>query len=776
MLTSSPGGEEYTFYITSWIPGNNTPFDNQTLNVSLYNSGSSAQPASISIPIIPTNVGAGESGTGAAFTLTAVGGSGQLTLAGINMTSGGTGYSNGTLLNLYQGSTGLGPGQNGWIQVTSISSLGAILTFSLVNAWLGFITGAVSVNTSFSGSQTVLGFPFTNQGVAIGYTVNITSVNVAGQITGITGSGGTGAINGDTYLLNQGTNQSAIVSLTASGGAITSINFITLGGVPRTGLGYNTGAATLIPFGTVFQNVHTYTSGDTLGSVVAAIATTMSGDSAISALFNVAASPDGTAINLTAVESGIIGNTYNVIDASQCELPLVPPPFYAPYRQAQLLKGGLDFSPNGSAALTSFSNISSTTVGGTIYFANIGPMIIKYSGPDSFQVSTMYNGVGVLRKFAGSLVGLRKLPQLGTVYSNTDMMFLWSGAENLDEWSPVDSAGNITGAGFAQLADIEDYLTGLIISNNTAFIIRAQGLSYATALGSGTDPFQFAHIGLGAVGEGAQLPQLVCQYNETGAYIGNTDIYAISGQIQSIGSKIRASLFTTLNTTSQLLSSNMCAVNLVSDQIQLLGFDIDGSIYTYEPTDQTWMNFTWSYPPPPTLTEPYNTTQLCTLFGNIGGPNSESYGQTLFSLVVQTILSATPQTPAFYALQEGVANSQSTSNEAQVTFPQEELVVGRDVTVDSLYILLWGNVSEDVKVNFNISGQLFASYTLTPDEFNTMAGNPIPIQVFPLSGNFTVKAPQLQIQIPSLLDTGSGQVRFSKVVLFASVDPNQKPV
>ena len=48
----------------------------------------------------------------------------------------------------------------------------------------------------------------------------------------------------------------------------------------------------------------------------------------------------------------------------------------------------------------------------------------------------------------------------------------------------------VTGAGFEELADISDYLSGLIVANNAAWIIRSQGLSYAIATANGEQPYQ----------------------------------------------------------------------------------------------------------------------------------------------------------------------------------------------------------------------------------------------------------------------------------------------
>jgi hypothetical protein len=427
---------------------------------------------------------------------------------------------------------------------------------------------------------------------------------------------------------------------------------------------------------------------------------------------------------------------------------------------------------------------SIASVGGTLYIGNIGPAIIKYGGPGAFATSTTLQGVRVLRKFAGSLIGLGLIPAPGTVIASVDMIFAWSAANNLDTWAPLGLDGNVTGAGFAQLTDIGDYLTGLIVTNATAFIIRSQGVSYATATGNAASPFNFSHIGLGDEGEGAQVTALLSQYDQTGVYVGNTDIYQISNTIASIGARIKALLLSSLDVNG-ISTSVATSVTLGGDSFPLLSFIVgvySGSyrttqttMFTYNPSNDSWMLQRVPF------NEYTNYIVINAILGVFASLNTFAVtsvpSQASTVLARQGLLYGTLSVPSFIALTEGVPNNNSiVVQPASVTFVQEEICFGRDITIDGLYIALFAKVSENVVISFYISGAYFNSLTLTPAQFNTLEGIPVEVQLTSQTGSFTVHSPQLSYAVTSIADAGTAQIRFTKFAMFGSFDPKQRPV
>jgi len=441
-------------------------------------------------------------------------------------------------------------------------------------------------------------------------------------------------------------------------------------------------------------------------------------------------------------------------------------------------------------------------------------MILKYSGPGLFTTSTMYNGVGVIRKFAGSMIGLRLQNQLGVYTQNQDMIFAWTSGENLDEWAPETVAGLVTGAGFEQLADIGDYLTGLIVSNGTAFIIRAQGVSYATATGNSTLPYSVNHIGLGDQGEGGQVAALVCQYDQSGVYVGNSDIYQVSGTVASIGAKIKSLIFAALqNVPTPGNAYDSVAVDIFAggDTQPIVALSIgpapfavlnsgilsSNAIFLYNTNNGTWMAITL----PHVLTNDPATYEATTLLealtSVIALAGDQQYNQTQLAVITQKSVNTVLSAPAIALLTEGVPNSNSSNNKPFVTFPQEEVAFGRDVTVDGLYVSLWGNVVDNVTLDFYVTllqnvtttpgapavyesvQILYATLVLTSAQFSTLEGNPIELQLFPAnqgSGAITGHSPQLSIQVNRVTSTNNNLFRIAKLGMYCTVDASQRPV
>jgi hypothetical protein len=416
------------------------------------------------------------------------------------------------------------------------------------------------------------------------------------------------------------------------------------------------------------------------------------------------------------------------------------------------------------------SQASIASVGGTLYIGNIGPAIIKFSGHGEFVVSTTSQGVRVLRKFAGSLIGLGLVPTPGTIVDSVDMILAWSAANALDVWAPLNLAGNITGAGYEMLADIGDYLTGLIVTNATAFIVRSRGVSYATATGNATSPFTISHIELGDEGEGAQIKALVCQYGQMGCYVGNSDVYQLSNSFTAIGEKIKKQLFSTLlDNPYSLYGAAACAIYII-DEIPVVVFIVGTTFFIYNTVSRAWQTATLTIPAVDIqyllagVFATTNTTALVNL-----------YNQDLLTVVVEVAGKY-----SFYSYEAGIPSSQlSTSKPSTVIFPVEEVSFGRDVTIDALYVSVVAQLAEDVTLTFSFGDVLFGQLILKVADYTSMNVPPIESQVFPLNstpGAVTVRAPQLKVELSQTTSILSSQLSIAKIATFASYDSKQRPV
>ena len=478
-----------------------------------------------------------------------------------------------------------------------------------------------------------------------------------------------------------------------------------------------------------------------------------------------------SSLTLTDVIAGVTGNSITVKDLSVLTGSDASY-YYFSCRALTHLTGGSEGTGSGTVLSTVLPNKASiASVVGILYIGNIGPAIIKYGGPGLFVTSTTLQGVRVLRKFAGSLIGLGLIPAPGTVIASVDMIFAWSATLNLDTWAPLGLDGYVTGAGFAQLADIGDYLTGLIVTNATAFIIRSQGISYATATGNATSPFNFNHIGLGDEGEGAQVTALLAQYDQSGLYVGNSDVYQLANGITAVGAKINKALFNTLGENSfRLFGNAACAVMLTSETVLFL-LAIGNVIYIYNPSNATWQ----------TITLLVSAENLYSLALGVFASSNTTASSSLFNQCSPIVaVERSPQVYQFYELSDGVPNGSSLSLPPSVTFPSEEVAFGRDVTVDGMYSAINAQVSEDVVISYNLNGNEFSFQLLTPAEFDSLSTLPVETQIFSdstaTSGAVTEHSPQLQISIAALPDMGTALVRLTKQAIFGSFDPKQRPV
>jgi hypothetical protein len=378
------------------------------------------------------------------------------------------------------------------------------------------------------------------------------------------------------------------------------------------------------------------------------------------------------------------------------------------------------------------------------------------------------------------------------------MIFIWSAGNNPAEFNPLQANGNVTGAGFAQLADISDSLTGMIVSNNTGFILRQQGISYATATSNGTSPFDFANVGLGPSGEGAQIPSLVCQYDQMGCYVGNSNIYGASQSISPIGNKIKSAIFAFLDTIPDpipsgfsannlyLMQSNAAALTLGGNTHPYFVFLIGSFLYIYSGINGTWMKLKYIFPIYPEV----NSGAFLANFSNTSiSTRQEGFKQDKM-VAIQSIFNNSGGFTTYraFSIAEGanLVALQNASLNPTVYFPVEQVAFGRDVTIDSLLIAYDyntggdGNSSVTLNFYFNDANQLstlFATHQvpigigLLPIAHNIA-------QIFPTvaPGIFTAKDPQLFITVGIGGALTSAIIRITKITIFGTYDASQRPV
>lgn len=667
-------------------------------------------------------------------------------------------------------------------------------------------------------------------GAGSGANLQITAVTSSGSTIGkvstYTLSGGSGYTAGHAITVIQGTPG------TASGGGgvnndFATITINTVGGTGNIltstlsygGSGYGVAAASALsilpttleltisgPSSAASYTVTTSPILSTSPQILTAFVTNINAAPDPNVVASV--SPDGFSLVLTASVAGAAGNLITVQDTSTSSTLTLPPSFYFPARFTTALEGGKNAITAGGPRTLGVASI--VAVGGALYIGNVGPVLLQYQQPGQFSLLTAYNGAQLLTKFAGSLLALGPIPQLGTLTQNTDMIVSWSSALNFAEWNPVNSQGFVTGAGFAQLDDISDGLTGLIISNNTAWIIRQEGLTYATPTGNGAEPFNFANVSLGSRGEGAQIPALVCQYDMAGMYIGNTNVWSIIQSPTQAGEKIKNEIFEFLGSipdpapslpadpSGYLMSSNACAMSIGGTVEVYYAFQLGRDVYFANATNGTWMKLSFNQGSSLTVF-PY-ISLLCTQSNSSLSTPEQGFSQSVMGFAYG-VADTTDIPPLYegaqisYYTDEILGSLHTTSVAPYLVFPVEEIAFGRSVTIDGFYVSLLATIPPegyaDVTLTFQLYGQVLingvsqstliteSATVLTYADFpNAITPSTVPteLQIFPTGGAVSVNSPQLQIQISTGAENPGAALRIIKIAMFGSFDPNQRPV
>ena len=478
-------------------------------------------------------------------------------------------------------------------------------------------------------------------------------------------------------------------------------------------------------------------------------------------------------------------------------------------------------------------NLTWQTVGSSLYLAGWpAGYILEYNDITKyFGYITQYQGARVLSKFAGHLIAVGVINGLGaggegTNFDNTQLWFAWSKEGDFSTWNAVDSGGLVTGAGGEQLADISDMLTGLVISNSVAFILRAEGLSYATVQASASVPFDVSHVALSKFGQGCPSTSLWTQFDQLGFYIGQTNVFMLSQAPQAIGDKIVMALFPQLINMANRLNDVLIGppynfplvgnpspfedkyynkvsvepLTFMNNNRENVDFGvlIDNLIYMFSPVDGTWMKLDMNPVLPPELISAltWSIKKLVTLplWSSVGYDGSYQSRRAL--VYAQRFTSGHYQAPELYDLTPRFYST--TTQSGYIWFPAEEISLGRDITIDALYVLI--SAAPGIEIDFQIDGwqrdqngnSAYVQAAFTGSIVTDASAYPgfyEEYQVFNADGSaITLKAPQLKINVnpqsswagytPPIPYPIFSQpfIKISKVAMFGSFDPNQRPV
>jgi hypothetical protein len=401
--------------------------------------------------------------------------------------------------------------------------------------------------------------------------------------------------------------------------------------------------------------------------------------------------------------------------------------------------------------------------------------------------ATAGGGVGVVSSINGNITTCSATivgaPATITI-SEFPFQYAWSaGSGQYGIFNPTsyDSNGNLiaTGAGYNNLPDVEDSITGLFNTGPTQFVLRGQGITEVTALNNGENPFEFDHLWASHKGIGTINPNSVGQYGSMGAFFSDTGIYTFGYEgINEITGKATSSIYTDIMITCQanLIAGGMGPV-FINGEVYLVYLIAavnpnNNIIYIWMWNSKTkeWFRFLQQMPDVP--------VGLQVIGVNLGNVYS-----TQANSIYVTVIDASGDSAYVITLPingntaTGVINGLTTIP-SNFVFPAEEIKVDRDVTING--IAVYYNCNQEI-------GELIGAFSINSIPFENLdVVNPnvvfdstwryVLLSATNLSGAFTGKNPQLTItaSITGTVVQTAARFQIGKIVLVGSVDVSQE--
>lgn len=111
----------------------------------------------------------------------------------------------------------------------------------------------------------------------------------------------------------------------------------------------------------------------------------------------------------------------------------------------------------------------------------------------------------------------------------------WSAPNQPTQWDPTANLG----AGFNDLQDIADGVSGLAVIGTNAYVFTPNDITVMSPTGNSTLPFVFDHLWFSPSGLGCTMPQSIASFGPHCGFVGSDGIYILSVTgIENIGKKI----------------------------------------------------------------------------------------------------------------------------------------------------------------------------------------------------------------------------------------------
>lgn len=380
---------------------------------------------------------------------------------------------------------------------------------------------------------------------------------------------------------------------------------------------------------------------------------------------------------------------------------------------------------------------------------------------------TNFLGCSFLREMSGRLVAMNVWQVVSTVPTNYPYQIAWSAdSQQYGVWNVLDISGNPTGAGFNNLPDVEDVITGATFVGPTAYIYRQQGITEMTETNSGIQPFVWNHLWASEKGIGTTYANSLSQYGSESAFVSDSDIFSfgMSG-LSSISGTAKQAIFSTLVQSS----------NQVLGLMSVLQFDGEPEMYyilvMQNPTAVAGVFNTvfWMYS---YISKEWTQTILTNTVQFVPIQDAHALSKILTDGVTNANLAsgilpvfafqASTLAPIFYYFPDPPA---TTTTLAELVFPVELIAPYRDVTIDA--IIVYTDDTSGSFIEMAINGSTYQ--TIIADGTSNQASGGY-YKSFPSDGS-----PSKTFQNLQLIMTIAGVAQVGHVVLYGTQTP-QRPV
>jgi hypothetical protein len=327
-------------------------------------------------------------------------------------------------------------------------------------------------------------------------------------------------------------------------------------------------------------------------------------------------------------------------------------------------------------------------------------------------------------------------------------------------------SSNATGAGFNNLPDVEDEITGALFIGPTIYVIRRAGITEVTALNSGIQPFNFDHMWASHKGVGTVFPQTIAQYGPKGAFVAKDDVYSLGlDGISTFGGMAKNAIYTDLQAASVVQSAMVAlTINGAPELCYILAMQIVNSgastsiirtyIYGYE--TKQWMRLTFS------TAFTANFVYIASLLlSNIITGVADNTSVDGVAIATQVPGSA----PLWFYIPLAPSNSAALGNafQSQLTFPPARIQTFKDVTIDAVGFYAEGETGATFQPI--VDGIQFTEQTIGTgrDSAKNL------YTAYPLNqSSMTALQPKLVVE-------ASGTIAFGEISLYGTIGPGRRP-